>query len=218
MSGRTISLGGVTFPSKKAACEHIGGILHRHRAGDELAGDELGLVLSSLLRHPHAVEKLSRCLRVLVDGNTYRELSFWLEGRGAGVRTDFSYKKCFRPAATNVAEFSAACRHEVAPDIVAFKSAHFQAFLTCPITGAVLTWQTTDVDHAPPNTFAALVREFIATDGVDLAKVAYDRDGMGPVFADRELAARWLAFHRDHAALRLVSTYANRILLPIGGA
>lgn len=94
-----------------------------------------------------------------------------------------------------------------------FKQDNFADGMKCPITGDVMTWDETEVDHAAPMTFARLVRDFITRCGIDVSKVEYDHSGQGVAFKDYTLDLSWFFYHDAFASLRLVSSYANRILL-----
>ncbi len=78
------------------------------------------------------------------------------------------------------------------------------------MTGVLLQWHNTDVDHSPPHTFAVLVDRYIDWYDVDLEAVRYRDRGIGNLFSDRRLAASWREFHNRNASLRLLSAQANR--------
>lgn len=211
--GIALTLGGETFPTKKAAAERVQAILGNATPGEELGGSDLAVMVDLFLMHPSAAVKLITCARIVVEKEQkFGGKCFCLAGRGESARADFSYRKCFTPATAN-AEFSAACRSEISPDILAFKQEAFSDHLTCPFTGELLTWETTDVDHASPQTFSVLVRDFIAENGIDVVAVKYDHSGVGVSFVDPVLRWDWGLYHGENASLRLVSVHANRVLL-----
>lgn len=207
-----IIIGGESFPSKKAVAARIGALLRATTPGTALAGDDLCLLLHLLPQHPHAVEKLAACLRVVVRPDpVYHRKQFQLEGI-AGTRVDFSYRRCIWPA-TAAGEFAKACRHEVAKDILAFKRATFCEGMACPITGDALAWDSLDVDHIAPDTFAAIREAFIVENGIDVTTITYNWQDGGVMFEDRGMAADWRGFHKRRAKLRLISRYVNQTLL-----
>lgn len=199
-------------PTKKAAAERAKAMLREYSGGQDLSPEDQAAAIDLFLKHPAASRKLAEVVSVVVDREPqFGGSCFWIVGRGE-QRVDFSYRKCLTPP-TDAADFSAACRQEVADAVIAFKQGAFKEGMLCPITGEVLTWETADVDHASPHTFAAMVHSFIDQGGIDLGSVEYDHSGIGVCFADKHLALRWYFYHDDCAVLRLVSAYANRVLL-----
>jgi hypothetical protein len=54
-----------------------------------------------------------------------------------------------------------------------------------------------------------IVRSFIVASQIDTSSILYVDDGPKPRFSDLDLAARFDAFHKDMAVLRLVATRQN---------
>lgn len=195
--------------TKKNARNLAAFILEATPAGQSLHGQAVEFVLGLLLQHPRVIDKLAACLDVLVDSDPrYGRKCFWLRSRDNGL-VDFSYRQCLSPP-TSHARFVAACRNEIEADIIAFKQAAFTKGSICPMTGVLLQWHNTDVDHSPPHTFAVLVDRYIDWYDVDLEAVRYRDRGIGNLFSDRRLAASWREFHNRNASLRLLSAQANR--------
>ena len=207
-------LGDEAFTSKTAVATRVSNLLRSSRTGAALVGHDLHLVLDLLERHPHKTEKLSGgCKAIIVDSESqYGGRCFWVV-RGDGSKVDFSYRKCIFPV-TPAQEFSSACRREVADFLLAFKQRQFREGEKCPITGDVMTWDSVDIDHIQPETFAVLVKDFVGEGSIDVRIVVYERAGIGLVFKDRDLAGSWRQYHNSRARLQFVSPYANRVLLP----
>ena len=75
-----------------------------------------------------------------------------------------------------------------------------------------------EVDHAPPMTFAVLLREFVRQEGRCLWHYEVHGGGEGVEvrrqFADAELSARWQRFHAERAVLRVLPRETH-LLVPI---
>jgi hypothetical protein len=75
-----------------------------------------------------------------------------------------------------------------------------------------------EVDHAPPDTFAVLLREFVRLEGRCLWQYEVHGGGEGAEvrreFADAELCRRWQQFHAERATLRVLSREAH-LLVPV---
>ena len=73
-----------------------------------------------------------------------------------------------------------------------------------------------DVDHAPPNTFAVLVEKWLTVIRMDfeLIEIEY-RSGyeQRSHFVERWLESDWADYHAQLARLRVVSRVANRSIL-----
>jgi hypothetical protein len=76
----------------------------------------------------------------------------------------------------------------------------------------MITQSEAHVDHAAPDTLYALIDRFVQERGIDPETVALtgSTDGcVGEGFQDADLHRAWVAFHNEHAVLRVVSVYAN---------
>ena len=120
-----------------------------------------------------------------------------------GSRIDFSYRKCVYPP-TDMQDFVSACRQAVAVDLLTYKQEAWQEGMSCPFTGETLSWNTVDVDHMPPYTFARIVHEFIDYLRIDVSVMDFDHGGIGPTLTDESLVRAWRAFHAERAVYRLI--------------
>lgn len=209
-------LGTEIFRTKEAANEYIQTILYRYQDGEELGEEDLEFMVEVLKHHPRAHEKIGTGVRAIrVQRETQWGTMQFAVVRTDGSDTDFSFKKCLYPVST-LQVFKKACRDLIANRIKQFRYAQFSrsesGALVCPITGASMTRIGSHVDHVPPQTFDALVEEFIAQEKLEVNAVEITglNDGeMRKGFADAALAERWRAFHQKHARLRVVSAFAN---------
>ena len=85
-------IGGVDFPRKGDALEHLRVMLWRYSPGDRVGEDDAAFLKAALPRHPEANEKIGAGVdHFLVRSDEYGKQCFWV------VRTDsttdrFSYK------------------------------------------------------------------------------------------------------------------------------
>lgn len=91
-----VALGGVRFPTKKKALEHIRSILYSYKIGQTVTDPEHTAVLNDLLaRHPEREDKVgSGVVAFFVgDGGEYGGQCFWVR-RTDGTTEDFSFVRC----------------------------------------------------------------------------------------------------------------------------
>jgi hypothetical protein len=210
-------LGGRTFATIGAAKLAVREILNSWPTGSPLTGEADVLVRDLLSRHPEAALKIgcgveSIGIRPVVE--QYASRGFWIT-RTDGSGTDFSYLKCFSPP-TRAAEAKEGFRTAVRPQIRDFRDLVFaNGLVVCPITGEVLTETTCQVDHEPPLTFEALVKDFLGD--IDPAEVDVNPTEDGSTvtrIADPEIEKLWQNYHRTYAKLRVVSIEANLRIIP----
>lgn len=201
-----ITIGEETFPSKKALSERVRAIVRR----GALASEDDILMRELLPRHTEAAQKIGCGVkRIWVAPDQYGGRCFYLE-RTDGSQTDFSWVHCVNGQPTKDWVL-AALREEIAEQIEACKARAFAEanVLICQISGDEIVWQDAHVDHAPPNTFIVLAREFLANEHGELA-VGGTGDGEQRAYLiDRSAAERWKSFHLERAKLRIVSAKAN---------
>lgn len=211
MAGMRIVLGGLTFPNKEAVKRYCRTLVDRARDGDWVADENVAFLRDLLACHPDVEEKLGSGLRGFVVRSAppfHRNRCFYAV-RTDGTEVDFSWKKCVEGHSPWFT-FCKAARYAVSDQIVAFRDQEFARGLSrCPIDGAVLTVETSHVDHFNP-TFGDLVRSFVGdTDWESVPLVDHPAGAGGRVFADPQYAARFAAFHAAHANLRVISAHAN---------
>lgn len=90
--GTPVSIGGIDFPRKGDALQHLRVMLWRYSPGDRVSEDDTAFLKAALPRHPEADEKIGAGIdHFLVRSDEYGKQCFWV------VRTDsttdrFSYK------------------------------------------------------------------------------------------------------------------------------
>ena len=65
------------------------------------------------------------------------------------------------------------------------------------------------VDHEPPLTFDTLAFLFLKEQGLKTVQVKVKSGGTQAFLEDSNLDAKWQAFHKQHATLRIVLDHAN---------
>ena len=204
-------LGGETFATKAQVSAHARAVLAATPDGQPVIDPA---VLSLLAAHPHWHERVVglshvttgratfngvsiRCFMTVRYGNpepiTFKHsLSRLLTG---GQLKPFNYK------ANHLARITAAARTAILDQVLdMYAPAGYE------------------VDHAPPMTFAVLLREFVRQEGRCLWQYEIQGGAEGVEvrreFADAELSARWQQFHRERAQLRVLSREAH-LLVPV---
>lgn len=215
-----IEIAGEVFRTKTAVKERARDVLNRESIGDTVDGEDLSFLAGLLERHPHAAQKIGPGLVAIFVGTPPgwpSQRCFWLR-RTDGTETDWSFIECIN-ASSQRAKFLSACRRAVSSQVIAFKfsqSVKDDDWMTCPVTGELITVKASHVDHMAPMTFLALVDRFLQESGIDLETVrleGIEDQETDDRFADQSLADRWAEFHRQHARLRLVSRRANLSIL-----
>ena len=102
-------------------------------------------------------------------------------------------------------------RRAVKPSIDAFRASAFLGVdeVLCPVTGLWVKTAEAHVDHEPPWTFLAILREYLRQTGRELIDVKIKSTGTYPVFEDPAEHFRWVTFHDAAAHLRVVHWRAN---------
>lgn len=205
------ALGEVTYPRKKDAVAEVRRILYAALINAPIFGQDFDTVYAVLQRHPSFIEKTLKG----VDALTVREVEFrpgiiqrcFFIVHPDGSATDFSFLVALGMAPSGPT-LAAAARHAVYPGMHAFKMRHFGTADTapCSISGEPVSFKDAHVDHAPPWQFSKIVEAFAKEHGVP---EVVDQDGVRIVFADEQDAQRFVSFHDERAALRVVSAKIN---------
>lgn len=214
------NLGRFQFPSKKAAQATIQSILRSSQIGQKITGDSHEMLYALLQNHPHAMIKIgcgTSYFQVWPNPEFPNTRSFYVI-RTDGSRTDFSYLECFRPTSPR-RKFAMACRQLVVDQIATFKRDFFiqtggQA--CCEVTGEIIFFTNSHVDHVYPITFERLLNNFILDYGVNLDLVEFEGQTADNSYidrlADKALADAWIRWHKTYARLRVISARANQLL------
>lgn len=212
MARQEIVFGGQRFPSKKAVADHVRDILRTRPAETPLFDDGPFLHDFVLSLHREAAKKIG----VGVAHFEIEERSFGnTSHRGFrivrldGTAESFGMNKCLaalygRESAIR-REVLNACRLAAMPSIRAWRTQQPE-IVACPMTGRLLTRDDTfqtHVDHGWPNCFTPLVERFLAAEYLTWETFPIAESLLGDI-GDDALRKRWIAFHDQHAQLRLV--------------
>lgn len=205
------------FKTKADAEKHIRQILQTWKGKPFIAGDDGAFVLALLDLHPRkhlVIDCGLKHVRVQEIENGF--LRFLAVRTDDSIR-DFSWRNCLSPRSQR-SEVMGICRSVIEPQISFFRNEFWRKCKTanCPITNNPMTIADSDVDHAPPNTFAALVEAWLKVVRTDfeLIEIQY-KSGYQErsVFQETWLEEDWAEYHSHNADLRVVSRRANRSIL-----
>jgi hypothetical protein len=206
-----ISIGRHRFATKTDARSFVSTMLDRYRDGQRISGDDEVFLRDLLDLHPDAAAKIGCGISHFTrepDGRGGR--CFWL-WRNDGSHSDWSTGKALQLTGSRN-DLLNALRCEVEAQRNDFLRSQFARGATpvCAITAAPLTRETAHVDHHDP-TFGQIARDFLEQQGLGtrLPLPELTDAGTRRYLADRALAARWQAHHRQHAVLRLTTAEAN---------
>jgi hypothetical protein len=205
------------FYSKAALARECRQIVGSYTLGQSLDVADHSFISALFERHPDAEQKKGAGIdQIYVVRNEHGSIGFELT-RIDGTRTDISWTQCIT-ASTHRAKVLSALRQAIYEQIKDFRYRAFtpKMILQCPITNETITAAACHIDHAAPNTFAAIVAQFITSENLDIHTIPLRPHGDGDQFErleDAALDARWRFFHQDHATLRAVSKRANLSLL-----
>lgn len=219
-NNRQFQLSNEFLVSKAAMERRARAILSSYGHNERLKAEDEAFMVGLLRMHKRAAIKVGAGVaEVRVRFNPkFKTRSFWVV-RTDGTETDFSYLKAIRQPSSRT-KFSNACRGLVSEDILSFKKRYFadhgdeNGLIQCPVSLAYSDFSMSQVDHIPPDTFASILNRFIHEFRIDVEKVELVEDRIGCKFADERLANQWVAFHNEHAKLRVISRFANLILVP----
>lgn len=219
--GLRFRVGGIVFRSKAALGRRIKHLKGQMYAAGEVAkpgSSNYALLYDFFCYHPEADRKLEGCVAIGTRKNRmYKCIEYYIEKAG-GERWDVSYKATLRGAATSHhIMLQQAFRRLIAPQITDFRRAAFggKKKIPCALTGQLVSPGRCHVDHSEPQ-FVELVATFVRERNIDVSalqfKVPDDASDVGLVELHERHAAMiedWLAYHNDHAVLRVVTIKAN---------
>ena len=216
MPAHPIILGHLSFASKAETISHFKHILAISPDYEPLAGQVRVDVEALLCNHEHAQEKIgSGIADLFVAPHPENNSRCFHIFHTDGTFDDFGYKKALDGETKPRIRFMQAARATIADDIQAFKSAFFdqnanaQGFVILGNPGQTYSRGAVHVDHNNPP-FRAIADDFLATEGLDPAIVAYDTTGLvGTHLRDGALAARFRAYHNTRANLRILPAAEN---------
>lgn len=211
---KPINIGGMLYPTKKAAAEAIRVVLYAYPIGatvDAVHADFLARVLD---HHPERDEKVGVGVASFQVEQNEGSRGFWLT-RVDGSRTDWSFLSCLRPA-SHRDNALAGFREAIRDQIFEFKRRAFSATeeLVCPVTGDRVRFDDCHVDHELP--FLDIVDWYLRAIHADFGDIAVKPGVDGSTrteLADDDIRRGWQVVHAEMAKLRIVSKRANLSVL-----
>jgi len=205
------TIGGIGFATKAEIRAHAQLIKDGATEFQPIEEPEKHEFLLDLLQYHHrAGEKIGVGVKHFFVGyNTSGDKEFNIK-RIDDSDENFAPRKCvekFNP----FADLSEACRFAVKDQTDAFRERALGAeeAPTCPFRGTELNAGNAHVDHAAPNTFAKLFRDWMEENSWTVADITLADTGERKELEIQEQLTSWQEYHREHAELRLVSWEAN---------
>lgn len=212
-----MTIGENKFATKASAELFIREILTRWKGQPFISGADAEFVQSMLELHPHRKEVIDCGIKHIKVQEIEKGFLRFLAVRTDDSIRDFSWRNCLSPRSQR-SEVMGICRSVIEPQISFFRNEFWRKCkaANCPITNDPMTIADSDVDHAPPNTFAALVEAWLQVVRTDfeLIEIQY-KSGYQErsVFQETWLEEDWAEYHSHNADLRVVSRRANRSIL-----
>lgn len=217
MPKKPVVIGELQFSSKGAAKEYFSDILNKYPLGKELSDSDFDDIISLLLCHPKADEKVGSGVKsIKIDQGFYSSNRCFHIIRTDNSVEDFSIAKCIDGDHSLFHKFCIACRRAVDAELRAIKGKHFEEHsdsegrVICPATKERIKFDEAHVDHREPFTFSAIAHFFIKANNIALCEIEYLTEGKyGNEFKDNELTEKFRAWHRENAKLRVVKGRTN---------
>jgi hypothetical protein len=218
-------IGSLSFKTKKEAKEYFKSMLARYSDGQSVSEEDSGILNGLIERHPEAGQKIGTGItRFFRDRAEQGTSCFWIE-RNDGSKTEFSYLTCVDAKGKSLyQEFAEACREAVRADLVASKKAYFGQYadntgrVGCEISGEMIRFDESHLDHKKPMTFQVIVRTFIAANRIEISTDMLSEPAdkqFATTFVDDDLKARFIEYHHSVAQLRVIKPGLN---LSLGGS
>ncbi len=217
MPKKSVVIGELQFSSKGEAKTYFSKILNNHPVGTVLSDRNFDDIMSLLLCHPKADEKIGVGVNsIKIDPGFYSSNRCFHVVRTDGSVENFSIKKCIDGDHSTFYKFCIACRRVVETELRSMKGKYFEEHgdkecrVICPITKEKITFEEAHVDHREPFTFSVIVYSFIKANNINLDRVDYLTEGKyGNEFKDNVLTEKFRTWHREIAKLRIVKAKTN---------
>ena len=208
------------FKTKKSAEDFIRTILYKYPLNSCLVGDDLTFICSLLEMHPNKEEKVGVGIKSIIveKDTTFNKTTHFSIIRTDDSKIDFSLGKCLTPSLNEpIRLFHLSARRAIADQVISFRNKSFadainnNGEIVCVISGVSVAKNTSNIDHAPPNTFHSIVSDFISLNNINVNTIEYIEtpDGIGREFSDSNLKDNFSDYHRRVAKLRILSPWAN---------
>lgn len=219
MAAIPVKVGDQEFKTKKEALEFFRKILSKYNNGETINSEDTLHLHNLIERHPEQSQKIGCGIAKFYKDKTDQPTScFWLE-RIDGTKTDFSFYSCIDAKGTSLyQEFSEACREAVKNDLIESKKNHFkvnqnaEGKVPCDITGEMISFEESHLDHKKPMTFEVIVRTFRVSNGIipnrDILSSPKDNQ-FTTTFTNKAIADQFIKYHHEVADLRIIKKHIN---------
>lgn len=206
-----------SFKTKKALVERIRSIIADYPDNILVDDDDCNFLSALIERHPESLAKKGCGIKgfyvsrnPLFPGEKQRGFRII---RIDNTETDFSFWECVTPS-SHEKKVKKAFRNAIQNQLLEFKQNFFDNVDApiCPVTGHVMEFTGSHVDHVHPRTFERLLLDFLNAQKIRINSVVLDDHGDNQYFddlADKNLAHQWQMFHQSQARLEVISQVAN---------
>lgn len=214
MVRQTITISGQVFSSRAALERQTKELRNRQKIGVPLSEEDFRFVVAVFATlYPGWSEKAPAPV-VSATVVTHEGSRVFRMRLASGETIEPSLRKAFEPALASPSKKAIAALRAAAQEdcCIPYRNAYFareevDGMAPCELTGTWCTPADTDVDHIAPDTFAAILGDFVALEGIRLEDVPLHprEDGRGSTLAPSPLRDRWLTYHRSRAKLRVIA-------------
>lgn len=210
-------LAGIEFRTLESIVNHARIIKEKYKDGEKITGPDDTFLREFIALHPKSSEKIGcgiESFEVQTE-NHFHTRHFCLT-RTDGKKDSFSHNRItLKPQNEKRKKALEALRHAISSQIIEFRNQNFFPGKTvCPFTNEVISTQNIHIDHAAPQTFAALVDDWMELEKISFEEIEVKTCSVGtdwhpPEIAKPEQRLSWQRYHSIHAHLRILSKTAN---------
>lgn len=199
------------YQRKGEAEETVRKLLHGHKVGYELEGEEFDLIRDLLDMHHEAADKIGSGVKgIRIAPPLIGKWNGFEVIRTDGTSIDFSYKTCFKAPSLR-----SQVHNVMRAEVNDLTSRYFDARLaagrfTSDLSGVALRQDDTAVSHFQGPSFAEIADRFAESEGgwESIPLTPSSKQGLGD-FVDREQADRWRVHWEQNAVLGLLTQAEN---------
>lgn len=208
-----VTVGSVTFKTKKSLEDHVRSIVAKYDDGCEITDrSDFEFVFDLLMLHHEAPQKLGRgIIRFTIERDTvWHKTRHFQIHRSDGTTTDFSWRTCIDGHKRH-SDVLGAIRRAISDEVIQFKTNALSRRIVCPVTGVELTRDNSHVDHQRPMTFNLIACQWMfEIGGSDKVIISEPTDNqLCSEMTDFEQRKSWIETHNKLAVFRLISAEAN---------
>jgi Protein of unknown function (DUF3223) len=209
-----ISIAGSQFATKKAAKARISELRDSYQDGVIIPDPDSSFLAELLTLHPESDDKIGAGVShfTVSTDTVFGRTRHFVVHRRDGSSTDFSFHACI-DGRKDRRDRLEALRRAIEPSILRFRDQQFASGpMTCPFLSVGLSPSSCHVDHVSPDSFLVLAERWLSTGGLSISciHITPPQDNqLVAVMTDDTQRAGWVAFHDEHARLRIISPLAN---------